>query len=113
MNVDSGTPAKKSNARLGSCTLVMGDGLLAWTKSGNLIASRMKKTGRLLPTRSQFPWSVWNLTAKPRGSRAASGEPRKFITVENRTKTGVSLPGAAKSEAFVYFEKSVLATKTP
>jgi len=35
------------------------------------------------------------------------------MTVENRTNTGVSLPGAAKSEAFVYCEKFVLATKTP
>src|SRR3981081_3561127 len=113
MCVDSGTPEKKSNARLASWTLVTGDGLLAWTKSGNLIASRMKKTGRLLATKSQCAWAVSHCTAKPRGSRAASGEPRKFITVENRTKTGVSLPGVAKSEALVYFEKSVLATKTP
>ena len=30
----------------------------AWTRSGNLIASWMKNTGMLLPTRSKFPSSV-------------------------------------------------------
>ena len=28
------------------------------TRSGNLMASWMKNTGMLLPTRSQLPWSV-------------------------------------------------------
>ena len=32
--------------------------LTAWTRSGNLIASWMKKTGMLLPTRSQLPSCV-------------------------------------------------------
>ena len=32
-----------------------GSGLAAWIRSGNLIASWMKKTGMLLPTRSQLP----------------------------------------------------------
>jgi hypothetical protein len=32
-------------------------GFTAWTRSGNLIASWMKKTGMLLPTRSQLPSS--------------------------------------------------------
>ena len=32
--------------------------LTEWTRSGNLIASWMKKTGMLLPTRSQFPSCV-------------------------------------------------------
>ena len=32
-----------------------GCGLPAWMMSGNLIASWMKKTGMLLPTRSQVP----------------------------------------------------------
>ena len=32
-----------------------GSGLTAWMRSGNLIASWMKKTGMLLPTRSQLP----------------------------------------------------------
>ena len=35
-----------------------GSSLTAWTRSGNLIASWMKKTGMLLPTRSQLPSSV-------------------------------------------------------
>ena len=32
-----------------------GSGLAAWIRSGNLIASWMKNTGMLLPTRSQLP----------------------------------------------------------
>ena len=35
-----------------------GSGLAAWTRSGNFIASWMKKIGMLLPTRSQLPSSV-------------------------------------------------------
>ncbi len=35
-----------------------GSSLTAWMMSGNLIASWMKKTGMLLPTRSQFPCLV-------------------------------------------------------
>ena len=58
MCVDSGTCEKKSKKRFESWRLVTGEGLSEWTMSGNLIASRMKKTGRSLPTRSQFPWSV-------------------------------------------------------
>ena len=35
-----------------------GSGLAAWMRSGNFIASWMKKIGMLLPTRSQLPSSV-------------------------------------------------------
>ena len=35
-----------------------GCGLAAWMMSGNLMASWMKKTGMLLPTRSKVPSSV-------------------------------------------------------
>ncbi len=35
-----------------------GSGFTAWTTSGNLIASWMKNTGMLLPTRSQLPCLV-------------------------------------------------------
>ena len=35
-----------------------GSSFTEWTRSGNLIASWMKKTGMLLPTMSQFPSSV-------------------------------------------------------
>ena len=35
-----------------------GCGLPAWIRSGNLIASWMKKTGMLLPTRSKVPSGV-------------------------------------------------------
>ena len=43
---------KKSKKRLGSCRFVTGLGFSECTISGNFIASRMKKTGRLLPTMS-------------------------------------------------------------
>ena len=35
-----------------------GCGFTAWTMSGNLMPSWMKKTGMLLPTRSKLPCSV-------------------------------------------------------
>ena len=52
MWVVSGMAEKKSKNRSGSWTFVTGEGFSAWTRSGNLIASRMKKTGMSLPTRS-------------------------------------------------------------
>ena len=54
----SGVCDMKSKIRLGSWWNVTGSGLRAWMTSGNLMASRMKNTARLLPTRSQFPSSV-------------------------------------------------------
>ena len=101
MCIDSGVLHMKSKMRLGSWRNVTGSGLREWITSGNLIASRMKKTGRLLPTRSQLPSSVRNLTANPRGSRAASDESRPPMTVENRIVTGVFLPLVWKSLARV------------
>jgi hypothetical protein len=41
-------------------------GFTACTRSGNFIASCMKNTGMVLPTRFQLPSSVQDLTAKPR-----------------------------------------------
>ena len=41
------------------------------------------------------------LTAKPRGSRSVSGEPRSWMTVEKRTMTGVCTPGARNMSAHV------------
>ncbi len=55
---DSGDWLMKSSWRHGSWRKVTGSGFWEWMKSGNLIASRMKKTPRLLPTRSQLPSSV-------------------------------------------------------
>jgi hypothetical protein len=72
--------------------------------SGNLMASRMKKTLRLLPTRSQLPATVFSLTAKPRGSRAVSGLSFEPITVEKRMNTGVCTPVSVSTRARVYFE---------
>ncbi|PVZ09011.1 hypothetical protein C8D89_107173 [Actinomycetospora cinnamomea] len=54
----SGVCDMKSKIRFGSCRNVTGSGLSAWMTSGNLMASRMKKTARLFPTRSQLPSSV-------------------------------------------------------
>ena len=109
MCTDSGVLDMKSKMRFGSWRKVTGSGLSAWITSGNLIASRMKNTGRLLPTRSQLPSSVRNLTAKPRGSRAASEESRPPMTVENRIVTGVLVPLRWNSLARVY----VLASSSP
>ena len=70
-----------------------GSGFTACTMSGNLIASWMKNTGMLLPTRSQLPALVYSFTAKPRTSRARSAEPLLPATVEKRTNTSVCSPG--------------------
>jgi len=55
---DSGDWLMKSKIRFGSWRKDTGSGFWEWMKSGNLMASRMKKTPRLLPTRSQLPSSV-------------------------------------------------------
>ena len=56
MWVDSGiseTKSQKVSCALAACGMPWcGSGLRACTKSGNLIASWIKKTGMLLPTRS-------------------------------------------------------------
>ncbi len=96
MCVDSGVREAKSqklscavcacgNPRSGSC-------FAACTTSGNLIASWMKNTGMLLPTRSQLPSLLYSFTANPRTSRARSAEPLFPATVENRTNAGVRSP---------------------
>jgi hypothetical protein len=62
MCVDSGISETKSqnvSCALAACGIWWcGSGLTACTRSGNFIASWMKKTGMLLPTRSQLPSSV-------------------------------------------------------
>lgn len=68
---------------------------------------------RQIPTKSQFPSSVKNLTAKPRGSRAVSAEPFSPPTVEKRTRTGVFLPTSLKRSATVKSEISSVTSKTP
>jgi hypothetical protein len=54
MCIDSGVRDMKSKIRAGSWRKVTGSGLREWITSGNLIASRMKNTPRLFPTRSQL-----------------------------------------------------------
>ena len=104
MCIDSGCMPTKSKKRQASWRLVTGSGLNAWIMSGNLIASRMKKTLRLLPTRSQLPSTVLNLTAKPRGSRSVSGISLAPATVEKRTNIGVLTPVSVSTRARVYLE---------
>ena len=58
MCIASGTCEKKSAMRHPSWMWLTGLGLSACTMSGNFMPSRMKKTGMLLPTRSQLPSRV-------------------------------------------------------
>jgi hypothetical protein len=62
MWVDSGISDTKSQnvscAEAACGNMRSASGFTAWTRSGNLIASWMKNTGMLLPTRSQLPSSV-------------------------------------------------------
>ncbi len=50
--VDSGLSPQKSQTLSASCEPVYGSRFWVWMKSGNLMASLMKNTGVLLPTRS-------------------------------------------------------------
>ena len=55
----SETKSQKVSCAEAACGMPWcGSGFTAWTRSGNFIASWMKKTGMLLPTRSQLPSSV-------------------------------------------------------
>ncbi len=54
----SGKEVQKSQLFLALRMLVRGSRFTAWLRSGNLRGSRRKKTGVLLPTRSQLPSSV-------------------------------------------------------
>ena len=65
-----------------------GSGLTECTKSGNLMRPN-EEHRRVVAHQIQLPSLLYNLTAKPRTSRAVSFEPRSPATVENRTNTGV------------------------
>ncbi|MNT01279.1 hypothetical protein D3C72_1357390 [compost metagenome] len=54
----SGRPVQKSQLLSALRRPVRGSRLTAWFRSGNFSGSRRKKTGVLLPTRSQLPSSV-------------------------------------------------------
>ena len=54
----SGSEVQKSQLLRALRRLVRGSRLTAWLRSGNFNGSRRKKTGVLLPTKSQFPSSV-------------------------------------------------------
>ena len=82
-------------------------------KCGNLAGSRRKKTGVLLATISQLPSSVRNLTEKPLGSRAQSGEPDSPPTVENRAVTEHSFPSLLKISAKQRSSRGLVHLKTP
>jgi hypothetical protein len=49
---------QKSHIIVGDLRLVWGSRFWVWMKSPNFSGSRMKKTGVLFPTKSQFPSSV-------------------------------------------------------
>jgi hypothetical protein len=70
----------------------------------------MKKTGMLLPTMSQLPSLVYNFTAKPRTSRASSGEPLFPATVENRTNAGI-LSGSLEQIGASYIREGLVIFK--
>ncbi|MPN04264.1 hypothetical protein SDC9_151500 [bioreactor metagenome] len=55
---DSGFKLQKSHIAVALFKLVFGRRFWVWIKSGNFLASLMKKTGVLFPTKSQFPSSV-------------------------------------------------------
>ena len=74
------------------------------------MASRIKKILRLLPTRSQFPSSVYILTANPRGHAAFRVNVSQCTTVEKRINKGVLLPFSCKNFALVYLETGSLPT---
>ena len=54
----SGDSDQKSHMAVGERMLVRGWRFWVWMKSGNLLGSRTKNTGVLLPTRSQLPSPV-------------------------------------------------------
>ncbi len=62
MCIDSGMSEMKSqnvSCADAACGISLcGSGFTAWIRSGNLMASWMKNTGMLLPTRSKLPSSV-------------------------------------------------------
>lgn len=61
MCMASGWCEKKSAMRQPSWMWFLGLGFSACTMSGNFMPSRTKKTGKLLPTRSQLPsLQPWN-----------------------------------------------------
>jgi hypothetical protein len=53
-----GSMVQKSQLFWALRRLVRGSRFWVWMRSGNFSGSRMKKTGVLLPTRSQLPCSV-------------------------------------------------------
>ena len=69
--------------------------------------------GVLLPTMSQLPCSVKNLSEKPRTSRSASAAPCSPATVDQRDSTSVCLPTSEKRSAQVYCVMSWVTVKVP
>ena len=106
--------AKSQNVSCADCACGnprSGSGFTEWMRSGNLMASWMKNTGMLLPTRSQLPSWVYSLTAKPRTSRARSLDPLLPATVENRTNAGVRRPASLNGSARVISASDSYASK--
>jgi hypothetical protein len=72
-----------------------GSGFTAWTRSGNLIASWMKKTGMLFPTRSKIPLPC----RTSRRSRARRGRGRSSRATRRRSRSGRRRASAAPGPA--------------
>src|ERR1700731_1599983 len=109
----SGSNVQKSQLLSALRIPLRGSRLIAWLRSGKRNGSRKKNTGVLLPTMSQLPSSVYNLSAVPRISRSASAAPRSPATVEKRANIGVCLPISEKIFAFVKRVMSCVTVKVP
>src|SRR5260370_11699424 len=78
---------------------VLGSRLIAWLRSGNLSGSRRKKTGVLLPTRSQLPSSV--VTLHSNGGKCAFGS--KYRRMRARLGTAQAITATAHKLARVVY----------
>ena len=111
--IPSGLLTWKSQNMFGSGTFVRGWRLWLRFMLGNLIGSRMKKTGRSLKTKSWLPSSVKSFIAHPRTSRTVSLDPFSPATVEIRHNTFVLFPIPVKNLASVRSLASCVTSNSP
>jgi hypothetical protein len=89
-----------------SASALHANGKAAQQESNRSAACKGSKSQQEINRREGLP------TAKPRGSRSVSGEPRSWMTVEKRTMTGVCTPGARSTSAQVRCEMSCVTCGT-
>jgi hypothetical protein len=77
------------------------------------MGSLMKKTGRLLNTKSWFPSSVKSFMDQPRISRTVSAAPLSPAVVEIRPRRGVFFPLPLRNLASVISERSSVTSNSP